>query len=508
LDGKSEDILKGKIKELKKLFPEAVTDGKVDIEMLKATLGSEMNTDNERYVLNWAGKAEAFRVLQQPTTATLAPAPKESLNFDTTENIFIEGENLEVLKILQKSYYGKIKMIYIDPPYNTGNDSFIYPDKFAESKDEYLKRIGEKDEEGYLLKEGLFRKNSKENGQFHSVWLSMMYPRLFLARNLLRDDGVIFISIDDNEVHNLRMVMNEIFGEENFIGNIAWKKTSGDNKASFAFTHDNVVIYGKNDNEIQRAELSKEQKLQYSNPDNDKRGDWAESDYRSKWTKRERKNLYYGIKHPKTGKIIYPDTYSDSSRVWACSKETHDINMKNNLIWWGINGESNEPKKKRFLNEHKGVNTRSVWLDAGTNDEASHEIKELFPESPAIFDNPKPTKLIIKMLNIVTNENDIILDFFAGSATTAHAVYKSNIENKNLKYISVQLPEKCYEESEAFKAGYKTIAEIGKERIRRAIKQIKQENKNLFNKDKAEINLGFKVFKLKDTLASLVKTNF
>jgi adenine specific DNA methylase Mod len=247
MNGKSEDIIKNKVKELKKIFPEVITEGKVDFEQLKATLGEEINTDNERYVLNWAGKSEAFRVLQQPTTATLAPAPKESINFDTTENIFIEGENLEVLKILQKSYYGKIKMIYIDPPYNTGNDSFIYPDKFAESKEEYLKQIGEKDEEGYLLKEGLFRKNSKENGQFHSVWLSMMYPRLFLARNLLRDDGVIFISIDDNEVHNLRMVMNEIFGEENFVACVADinnPKGRSDDKY-IATAHEYVLIYKK-----------------------------------------------------------------------------------------------------------------------------------------------------------------------------------------------------------------------------------------------------------------------
>jgi adenine specific DNA methylase Mod len=251
LNGKSEDILTNKVKELKKLFPEVITEGKVDFEQLKATLGSEMNTDNERYVLNWAGKAEAFRILQQPTTATLAPSPKESVDFNNTENIFIEGENLEVLKVLQKSYYGKIKMIYIDPPYNTGNDSFIYPDKFAESKDEYLKRIGEKDEEGYLLKEGLFRKNSKENGQFHSVWLSIMYPRLFLARNLLRDDGVIFISIDDNEVYNLRMVMNEIFGEENFVTEMAWRRTDNQpNIGMIAKVKEYILVYSKNNQSL------------------------------------------------------------------------------------------------------------------------------------------------------------------------------------------------------------------------------------------------------------------
>jgi adenine specific DNA methylase Mod len=211
MDGESLNISKEKIEQLKQLFPEVLSEDKIDFEKLKLTLGEDVTIANERYVLNWAGKSDAFKVLQTPTTATLAPDRGDSILFDSTDNIFIEGENLEVLKVLQKSYYGKIKMIYIDPPYNTGNDSFIYPDKFSETKEEYLKRIGEKDEEGYLMKEGLFRKNSKENGQYHSNWLSMMYPRLFLAKNLLRDDGVIFVSIDDNEVQNLKLIMNEIF---------------------------------------------------------------------------------------------------------------------------------------------------------------------------------------------------------------------------------------------------------------------------------------------------------
>jgi len=210
-----------KIKALQEILPEVFTEGKIDWEKLKATLGEDINFSNERYVLNWAGKSDAFKVLQTPTTKTLVPVKDESVNFDETENIFIEGENLEVLKVLQKSYFGKVKMIYIDPPYNTGNDSFIYPDKFSETKDEYQRRVGDKDEEGYMTKDGMFRKNSKENGQYHSNWLNMMMPRLYLAKNLLRQDGVIFISIDDNEVHNLRLLMNEIFGEENFIAQIS-----------------------------------------------------------------------------------------------------------------------------------------------------------------------------------------------------------------------------------------------------------------------------------------------
>ncbi|MDO9339835.1 MAG: site-specific DNA-methyltransferase, partial [Bacteroidales bacterium] len=232
MTGESLTIIQDQLEKLKQLFPETITEGKIDWEKLQATLGKEnIEFRNERYVLNWAGKSDAFKILQQSTTATLKPAPEESTNFDNTENVFIEGENLEVLKVLQKAYYGKIKCIIIDPPYNTGNDSFIYPDSFKESKEDYQKRIGEKDEEGYLMKEGFFRKNSKDSGHYHSNWLSMMYPRLFLAKNLLRDDGVIFVHIDDNEVHNLRLLMTEIFGEENFVAQIIWQSKTGSNDA-------------------------------------------------------------------------------------------------------------------------------------------------------------------------------------------------------------------------------------------------------------------------------------
>src|SRR4030065_2840576 len=227
MNGESFDIKQDRLQRLKELFPELFAENQLDWEKLKAAFGDDINFANERYVLNWAGKSDAFRVLQQPTTATLKPMPEESVNFDTTETLFMEGENLEVLKVLQKAYYGKIKCIIIDPPYNTGSDSFIYPDSYKESKEDYQKRIGEKDEEGYLLKEGYFRKNSKDSGHYHSNWLSMMYPRLFLAKNLLRDDGVIFVHIDDNEVHNLRLIMNEIFGEENILSELIWDLRSG-----------------------------------------------------------------------------------------------------------------------------------------------------------------------------------------------------------------------------------------------------------------------------------------
>jgi len=248
MDGKSLNIKEKKINRLKEIIPEAFTENKIDWEKMKAALSDDIEFKNERYVLNWAGKSDAFRALQTPSTATLAPCREESVDFDKTGNIFIEGENLEVLKVLQKSYFGKIKMIYIDPPYNTGNDNFIYPDKFSESKEEYLSRIGDKDETGFMTREGLFRRNSKDSGHYHSNWLSMMYPRLFLARNLLRDDGVIFVSIDDNEVHNLRLLMNEVFGEENFVAQFVWRTDGNfDNQAKIKNCHEYVMLYAKSE---------------------------------------------------------------------------------------------------------------------------------------------------------------------------------------------------------------------------------------------------------------------
>lgn len=282
MDGKSLDIQQTQIEKLKELFPESISEGKIDWEKLKATLGEDITFSNERYVLNWAGKSDAFKVLQSPTTATLTPARDESVNYNNTGHIFIEGENLEVLKVLQKSYYGKVKMIYIDPPYNTGNDHFIYPDRFSESKEDYLKRVGEKDEEGYLTREGMYRKNSRDSGHYHSNWLNMMYPRLFLARNLLKDNGVIFVSIDDNEVHNLRLLMNEIFGEENFVEEIIWQRTfATKNDAKYLSSeHEYILLYAKNIETVSVHALDRTEKQndRYSNPDDDHRGPWTSTD--------------------------------------------------------------------------------------------------------------------------------------------------------------------------------------------------------------------------------------
>ncbi len=470
MDGKSADIRQAQLDRLRELFPEVVSEGKIDWEKLRLTLGEDITIDNERYVLNWAGKSDAFRAIQTPTTATLKPQPEQSVDFENTRNIFIEGENLEVLKVLQKSYYNKVKMIYIDPPYNTGNDSFIYPDKFSESKDEYLRRIGDKDEAGYLTKEGFFRKNSRENGQYHSNWLSMMYPRLFLARNLLRDDGVIFVSIDDNEVHNLRLMMNEIFGEENFVASVVWqKRTSPDARLRLGPAHDYLLVYCRaiemSGDAFRLLPLSEERQEAYGNPDNDPRGPWASRDMTGQ-VGHATPSQFYEITTPAGVKYSPPE-----GRCWAISKGTVQKLVSDNRIWFGKDGKT-RPRLKLFLSESKGTPSWTWWAneEVGHNQEATKELNALMGMGE-VFDNPKPTRLIKRILQLSTfNENsDIVLDFFAGSGTTAQAVMELNKEDGgNRKFILVQLPEKTDEESEAHKAGYKTIADICKERIRRA----------------------------------------
>ena len=508
MDGKSQTPQEERIKILQSLMPEVFDEGKIDWEKLKATLGEEVNFANERYVLNWAGKSDAFRVMQQPSSATLVPCREESVDFDQTENIFIEGENMEVLKVLQKSYFGKVKMIYIDPPYNTGNDSFIYPDKFSETKEEYQRRVGDKDEEGYMTREGMFRKNSKENGQYHSNWLCMMMPRLYLAKALLREDGVIFVSIDDNEVHNLRLLMNEIFGEENFLASIVWQKkyaATNDSKG-FSTTHDYLIVYQKSEifsrNLLPRTE---EQNQPYKNDDNDGKGLWRSDNL---LVKSFSESGVYPIINPNTGKEYYPPKGS----CWRASQETMKLWLSENRIFFGKDGKG-APQLKRYLNEVQQGRVPITWWsfeEVGHNDEANKEVAALF-ESKTPFDTPKPVRLIRQMLQIGTEKDSIILDFFAGSCTTAHAVMQLNKEDGgHRKFICVQLPELCDEKSEAFKAGYKTIAEIGKERIRRAGAKIRKEVEDEQAKQEEELpfgekptikmpDLGFKVFKLSES---------
>lgn len=499
LCGDSLDIKQDKIQKIKEIMPELFSEGKIDFEKVKNIVGDDLNINNERYVLNWAGKSEAIQILQTPTKATLEPSKDESVNFDNTENIFIEGENLEVLKVLQKSYYGKIKMIYIDPPYNTGSDSFIYPDKFSETEREYLERINEKTEDGILLKEGLFRKNSKENGQYHSNWLSMMYPRLFLAKNLLKEDGVIFVSIDDNEVHNLRLVMNEIFGEENFVAELIWqnKKGGGNDSSYIAIEHEYIIVYAKNKSSLKEFyELYTDEYLKR----------YKEEDEISKfyWDTFKRKSgkQYYPITCP-DGTILQYDndgneiSWLRSEPRFLSDKKIGDVRFIKIPDGWSVQFKQRLPKGKT---PRSIFTTEEVISNHGTTSVGSNDMYKLFKSD--IFSNPKPIELIKFLLGFGLQENDIILDFFSGSGTTAHSVMDLNKEEGgNRKFICVQLPEKCDGNSQGYKAGYKTIAEISKERIRRVIQNIHEKDNGQLKLEQSDSkqDLGFKVFKLKDS---------
>jgi adenine-specific DNA-methyltransferase len=513
MDGKSLNITKEKLGQLKEILPEAFTENKIDWEKLKAALGDDIEFKNERYVLNWAGKSDAFRALQSPSTDTLVPCKEESVNFDSTGNIFIEGENLEVLKVLQKAYFGKIKMIYIDPPYNTGNDTFIYPDRFSESKEEYLCRIGDKDETGFMTREGLFRKNSKDSGHYHSNWLSMMYPRLFLARNLLRDDGVIFVSIDDNEVHNLRLLMNEVFGEENFVDCVIWKKRyGGGSKEKYLVSlHEYVLLYAKSIDLLDPIFIpnNPESVEKYYKLKDDKyelRGPYRTHPLEATKSMGDRPNLVFPITAPDKTKIL-------PKRQWLWSKDRVQKSLIENELEFVKGKDGWSVHTKQYWKDDQGNIRQSkafsiidnVFTQHGTN-----EIIDLFG-SAKYFAFPKPTGFIKPLLSIGSTsiEDDIILDFFAGSCTTAHAVLALNKEDGgNRKFICAQLPEKYDADSEAFKAGYKTIAEIGKERIRRVIKKIKEEQEGKLDLDSnGDRDLGFKVFKLKESNFKIWRSN-
>lgn len=518
MDGKSLDLKQDKIEKLKEVLPEAFTEGLIDWEKLKAALGEDIEFKNERYVLNWAGKSDAFRVLQAPTTATLAPDRDEAVNFDDTENVFIEGENLEVLKVLQKSYFGKIKMIYIDPPYNTGNDHFIYPDRFSETKEAYLGRIGDKDEAGHMTREGLFRKNSKDSGHYHSNWLSMMYPRLFLARNLLKDDGVIFVSIDDREFHNLRLLMNEIFGEENFIANFIWMNEGNiDNQSRIKRNHEYVLMYAKNEENIghppvidpnipQSSKLYKDYientivkngpgnpvssiKLPKGFPTSFKEGKIEpKEDF---WPKL---NATINVKDYKTQNDVTVSSGWSSKDIFTRFLDNElkpVIDTKGQETTFYLSDTGAIIVKKKRLEQQSHVLT--ILRNMGTVQEASKSLEELGVE----FSYPKPVKLIKYLVQVADDIEGIFLDFFAGSCTTAHATLELNKKDNGIrKFICVQLPEKCDEKSEAFKAGYKTIANIGRERIRRVIKKIKESENGKLPFEKTKQDLGFKVFKL------------
>ena len=496
------DLASENVNKIAALFPNCVTemrgeDGKlkrgINFEMLKQMLSPDVVDGDECYEFTWVGKKASIVEANKPIRKTLRPCPEESKDWDTTENLYIEGDNLEVLKLLQEAYLGKVKMIYIDPPYNTGND-FIYADDFMRSQEEENEQMGMYDED-----ENRLFKNTDTNGKFHSDWCSMMYSRLMLARNLLKDDGVIFISIDDSEVENLRKIADEFFGEANFIADLIWqKKFSRSNDATYFSTmHDHILCYCKKnilvDNQGWQIGLlprGDEIPAGYGNPDNDPRGVWTSVILSAKSGS---SSLLYEITTPSGRKVTPP-----SGRYWSCSKDTFDKWVADNRIWFGANGDGT-PRKKTFLSEvQAGLRPNTILFqdEAGNNQEAKQETKALF-DGIGVFDGPKPVRLL-KLLEVIANlsSNDIVLDFFSGSATTAHAVMQLNAEDGgHRKFIMVQLPEPCDEKSEAYKAGYKNICEIGKERIRRAGEKIKEENP-LTTQD---LDIGFRVLKLDDS---------
>ena len=483
MDGMTMNIEQANVEKLKEVFPEVFADGKVDFDKLQGLLGHYIADDKEKYSFSWKGKADSLRLAQKRSTGTLRPCKEESKNWDTTENLYIEGDNLEVLKLLQSSYLNSIKMIYIDPPYNTGND-FVYTDDFADGIAHYKEVTGQ-----------ATKSNPETAGRYHTNWLNMMYPRLKLARNLLTDDGVIFISIDDNEQANLKKLCDEVFGEDNFVACIVWEKrfTRSNNARLFASLTDYILVYRKSSVvDYLRAPRTEKSDSIYSNPDNDPRGVWTSVSYVNPATKEQRPNLTYPIINPITGQEVNHPT-----NAWKYEYERHLIHVKENRLYWGANGENTYPRLKKFLCEvEDGMVPVNLWKreDVGTTDAASKELSILM--GAKIFDFPKPVDLVKFMSQIVASDKDsIILDFFSGSATTAHAVMQLNAEDGgHRRFICVQLPEKTDEQSEAYKAGYKTICEIGKERIRRAGEKIKEENKD---KEGIEnLDIGFKVFKL------------
>ena len=452
---------------------------------MRQLLSSDIVEGNEeRYQFTWPDKRKAILAANAPINATLRPCPEESVDFDTTQNLYIEGDNLDVLKCLKETYLHKVKMIYIDPPYNTGND-FVYEDDFAESASEYLANSGQFDEQGNRLVT-----NTESNGRFHTDWLNMIYPRLKVARDLLTEDGVIFISIDDNEVENLRKVCDEIFGESNFIATLVWERAySPKNDAKYiSNSHDYVLMYAKSAANfvIGRLERTAEANARYSNPDNDPRGVWKPSDMSVKTYNAE---CDYSITTP-SGRVVEPP----AGRCWSLSRNAFRERLQDNRIWFGSDGSS-VPCIKRFITElkHDGMAPTSIlfYKDVGHSQEGAQEVVSLFGDK-GVFDGPKPVRLLERLITLANlKEDSIVLDFFSGSATTAHAVMKKNVEKeKNCRFIMVQLPEEVSDKKKD--QGYKNICEIGKERIRRAGTKIKEENL-----EKAQhLDTGFRVLKL------------
>jgi adenine-specific DNA-methyltransferase len=485
LDLASLDVLAEQREALLRLLPDVQTeDGRIDFDRLKLALGDVVDVGRERYGLAWPGKADCFKTIQAPSLGTLRPAPNESENFNSTENLIIEGDNLEVLKLLQKSYLGKIKMIYIDPPYNTGND-FIYPDDYSESLQTYLEYTGQIDAEGRR-----FGTNTDSDGRFHSKWLNMMYPRLYLARNLLREDGLIFVSISDHEVGALRFLMNEIFGEENFSAQFVWKSRKYPDsraKTGVSTDHEYILLYTRSDFGVLRGVERDEAK--FANPDNDPRGSWMSRSLLGLATKSQRPNLHYSIVDPSSGRAYAPP----DDTGWRYASDRMQKLIDTGCILFPLKPDG-RPREKKFRADLQSefVAFASIIDDVFTGD-GTAEIRALFGEE--VFDFSKPSSLLVRLAKQGSGDDGIVLDFFAGSGSTAHALLELNKQDGgNRKFILVQLPERTGRED------YATIAEITKERVRRVIKQLNKEGADkldLVGSEKQD--RGFRVFKLAES---------
>ena len=479
----SADIVAENIEHLKTLFPEAFTEGKIDFEVLKQLLGGAIEEREEKYGLNWHGKRQARQLALTPSTSTLRPCPEESVDWDTTQNLMIEGDNLEVLKLLQKSYAGKVKLIYIDPPYNTGKD-FIYPDDYRDNIQNYLKLTGQTDDDNRKLSS-----NTEASGRFHTDWLNMMYPRLKLARNLLRDDGAILISIDDGELTRLKEMCDEIFGEECFTATIAWKKRSTPpNDRVVGAQHDYIVVYTKTpDLGLRLRRRSSAQLSRYKNPDNHPKGPWAPGDLMANVKGgRYVESLYFPITNPRTGEKFYPSSKGN----WRFNREKIQCLLDNDEIHFGED-DKGRPKLKRFLCDIKGgISWTTLWDFVPLNSVGSKEMNDIFGNL-AVFENPKPVGLLQSIIQLGGSEDGIVLDFFAGSGTTGAATMLENVlAGYSMRYIMVQLPEVCEKKSQARQHGFETLSDVCKERLRRAASKIKEENPQFAG------DLGFRVFKL------------
>ena len=492
MDLASANLVAERIEQLKQLLPEVATEGGIDFDKLRLVLGEEVDEGNERYAFTWPGKTDAIRQSQTPSTATLRPCPEESVNWDETENLYIEGDNLEVLKLLQHSYHGRAKLIYIDPPYNTGHD-FVYKDRFEDTIDNYVMQAGIADQS-----------NADTSGRFHSDWCSMIYPRLKLARELLCENGIVVISIDDNEVRNLRFICDEIFGEDNFIASFVWqKRTSPDMRKIVSAAHEYLVVYAKDSDDrtcVGQIPYDENDMERYKNPDNDPNGPWISTDCTAQ-AGHGTAAQFYDMVTP-AGRVVK----LGSGLCWRYTREKMDEEIAAGHIWFGADGNG-VPRKKTYLKDMTGKNAWT-WLphaDVGHTQEATKELKALF-DGLLPFDFPKPTRLLSRVLQIGSYKDSLVVDLFSGSASLIDAIFKINeSDGGNRRFIAIQLPEQTGEKSAARAAGYETITSVGQERIRRAgaktADEIDEANKQLRlgETPKPIPDIGFRVLKLDES---------